>query len=132
MGTSADFIKSLYAAFQRGDVPAVLGAFDPQIEWLEAENMLYDGGNPYIGPMAVAGGVFQRVVSDVDNFAVLPQRYIDGGDVVVVEGRYQGAMKATGTALNAQFAHIWRLRDGKVVSFQQYTDTKQWAAAAGI
>ena len=26
---------------------------------------------------------------------------------------------------HAQFAHVWKLRGGKVVSFQQYTDTLQ-------
>ena len=69
------------------------------------------------------------MVSDVENFVVLPEHFIEGGDTVVVEGRYRGKMKATGTPVDAQFAHVWQLRDGKVVRFQQYTDTKQWADA---
>ena len=40
-------------------------------------------------------------------------------------------MKSTRKRVDAHFAHVWRLRDGKVIRFQQYTDTKQWAAAAG-
>jgi len=40
-------------------------------------------------------------------------------------------MKTTGKALDAQFTHVWQLRDGKVVRFQQSTDTKRWAEAAG-
>ena len=48
----------------------------------------------------------------------------------MVEGRYRGTMKATRRHFDAQFAHVWRVRNGKIVSFQQYTDTKQWAAAA--
>ena len=106
------------------------GSLDHQIQWREADNFLYADGNPYVGPQAVAEGVFQRIVSDVENFAVLPEHFIEGGDTVVVEGRYQGKMKATGTPVDAQFAHVWQLRDGKVVRFQQYTDTKQWATAA--
>ena len=131
MGKSGDIVKAIYDAFGKGDVPAVLGAFDPQIHWSEAENFLYADGNPYTGPQSVAEGVFQRIVSDVENFAVLPKRFVEGGDTVVVEGRYRGQMKATGTPVDAQFAHVWQLRDGKVVRFQQYTDTKQWAEAAG-
>ena len=130
MGKNSDIVKALYDAFGKGDVPAVLGAFDPQIQWREAENFLYPDG-PYAGPQAVAEGVFQRIVSDVENFAVLPEHFVEGGDTVVVEGRYRGKMKATGTPVDAQFAHVWQLRDGKVVRFQQYTDTKQWAEAAG-
>jgi uncharacterized protein len=104
---------------------------DPQIEWRGAENFPYADGNPYRGPQAVAEGVFGRIVSDVQSFAVLPERFIEGGDTVVVEGRYRGTMGTTGTPLDAQFAHIWQLRDGKIVRFQQYTDTKQWSDAAG-
>jgi hypothetical protein len=129
MRKNGDIVKALYDAFGKGDVPAVLGAFDPEIQWSEAENFLYADGNPYAGPQAVAEGVFQRIVSDVENFAVLPERFVEGGDTVVVEGRYRGTMKATGTPVDAQFAHVWQLRDGKVVRFQQYTDTKQWSEA---
>jgi ketosteroid isomerase-like protein len=128
---SNDVVKSIYAAFGRGDVPAVLGAFDPGIHWREAEGFLYADGNPYAGPQAVAEGVFMRLVTDVDNFGVFPENFVDGGDTVVVEGRYRGTMKKTGTKVDAQFAHVWQVRDGKVVRFQQYTDTRQWAKAAG-
>ena len=126
---NSDVVKAIYDAFGRGDVPAVLGAFDPQIQWSEAEGIYYADGNPYTGPQAVALGVFQRVVSDVAEFAVVPQRFIDGGDTIVVEGRYRGLMKATGTRIDAQFAHVWQLREGKVIRFQQYTDTRQWEDA---
>jgi ketosteroid isomerase-like protein len=131
MGKNIDIVKGIYAAFGKGDVPAVLGAFDPGIQWNEAENFLYADGNPYAGSQAVAEGVFQRVVSDVDGFALAPEHFIDGGDTIVVEGRYRGTMKSTSTRVDAQFAHVWRLRGGKVIRFQQYTDTKQWASAAG-
>lgn len=127
---SGERVKAVYDAFDKGDVSAVLGAFDPHIDWKEAENSLGAEGNPYRDPMAVAEGVFQRYESDVEDLAVVPEHFIEGGDTVVVEGRYRGKMKATGTPVDAQFAHIWQLRDGKVVRFQQYTDTKQWADAA--
>jgi hypothetical protein len=131
MDKNGDIVKALYDAFGRGDVPAVLGAFDPRIQWREAESFLYADGNPYEGPQAVAEGVFQRIVSDVESFAVLPERFIEAGDTIVAEGRYRGTLKRTGTLVDAQFAHVWQLRDGKVVRFQQYTDTKQWSDAAG-
>jgi ketosteroid isomerase-like protein len=129
MAKNADTVKAIYDAFGKGDVPAVLGAFDPHIHWQEAESFLYADRNPYVGPQAVAEGVFQRIVSDLGNFAVVPQHYVEGGDAVVVEGRYKGTAKATGAPIDAQFVHVWELHDGKVVRFQQYTDTLQWARA---
>ena len=132
MSKGVDVVKGIYEAFGKGDVVAVLGAFDASIDWREADNFLYADGNPYIGPQAVAQGVFQRVVTDVDGFNLAIENIIDGGDTVVAQGRYRGTMKKTGTPVDAQFAHVWHVRDGKVVRFQQYTDTKQWARAAGV
>lgn len=131
MGRIGDIVRGIYDAFGRGDVSSVLGALDAGIRWNEAENFLYADGNPYVGPQAVAEGVFQRIASDVEGFTVVSEHFVEGGDTVVVEGRYRGTMKATRTRVDAQFAHVWRLRDGKVVRFQQYTDTRQWAHAAG-
>ena len=131
MAQSVDIVKAVYEALSKGDVAGVLAAFDAQIQWREAEGYRYVEGNPYIGPKAVAEGVFQRVVSDVDGFAVVPERFIEAGDTVVVEGRYRGTMNATGTPIDAPFAHVWQLHGGKVVHFRQYTDTKQWSDATG-
>lgn len=131
MPTNAELIKSLYDAFAKGDVPTVLGLFDPQIEWNEADGVRYADRNPYRGPMAVAEGVFGRIISEVDQFAAVPAAFIDGGDRVVVEGRYKGTVKATGTMLDAQFAHVYTLSGGKIVRFRQYTDTAQWKEALG-
>lgn len=131
MGKNADTVKGIYDALARGDAAAVLGALDPDVEWREAESFLYADRNPYIGPEAVGEGVFQRITGAVEDLAVVPGNIIDGGDTVAVEGRYRGRMGATGTAVDAQFVHVWEFGDGKVVRFQQYTDTKQWAEAAG-
>lgn len=131
MGKSVEIVGGIYDALGKGDVPAILGALDPRIDWQEAEGFLYADGNPYVGPQAVAEGVFQRLVSNVDGFAVIPENIIDGGDTVVVEGRYKGTMNATGRPVDAQFAHVWEIAGDKVVRFQQYTDTAQWREAAG-
>ena len=131
MAQNGEIVKGLYKAFAGGDVAAVLGALDPGIQWREADGVLYADRNPYVGPQAVAEGVFMRLVSDVENFRVVPGNIIDGGDTVVAEGRYSGKIKATATPIDAQFAHVWEFRNGRVVRFQQYTDTRQWATAFG-
>jgi len=127
----SEIVKSLYDAFAKGDVPGVLGAFDSGIQWREADGFLYANGNPYVGPQAIVEGVFQRLAADVENFTVTPANIIDADQTIVVEGRYTGTIKATGARIDAQFAHVWGFRNGKIVRFQQYTDTKQWADATG-
>lgn len=129
MSQNGDVVRGLYEAFGRGDVPAVLSAFDGQIHWNEAEGFKYANHSPYVGPKAVAEGVFLPLVTTVEGFGAHPEQFIDCGDTVVVEGRYRGTMKATGIKVDAQFAHFWHLKAGKIVGFHQYTDTRQWAEA---
>ncbi|HVV33624.1 MAG TPA: nuclear transport factor 2 family protein [Vitreimonas sp.] len=129
--SSADVVRKLYAAFETGDVPAVLGLMAPDIVWNEAENFLYADRNPYKGPQAILEGVFMRIGGDFENFAVKPEEIIESGDTVVMFGRYTGTFKATGKAINLQASHVWRVKDGKVTQFQQYVDTLAAARAAG-
>ena len=128
---NVEVVKGIYQAFATGDVPAVVGAMSPDIEWNEAENFPYSDGNPYRGPDAILGGVFARLGSEWDGFAVEPREFIDGGDTVVMTGRYTGTCKATGRPINAQAAHFWTLDRGKVVQFQQLVDTLAVARATG-
>ncbi len=127
---NVDLIRGLYDAFAKGDVPAVLGGMDPGIEWNEAESFPYADRNPYIGPQAVLEGVFMRIMTDWEAFCVVTESVLDAGEVVVALGRYKGKHRTTGKDLDAQHAHIWWLRDGKVTRFQQYVDTAQ-ALAVG-
>ncbi len=52
---SVEFLRGLYAAFGRGDVPAVLDGFADDVEWNEAEGMPY--GGVYRGGDAVVQNV---------------------------------------------------------------------------
>lgn len=124
--SNVNALQDLYAAFGRGDMGVVLGAMDQNIEWREAENNPYQpGGEPWIGPDAIVNNLFVKLGTEWDGFTVHPKEFHDAGDTVVVEARYTGTYKATGKNLDAQATHIWRLRDGKVTSFQQYVDTAQ-------
>jgi ketosteroid isomerase-like protein len=124
---AVEMVKAAYAAFGRNDPSVLIGAMDPSIDWREAEGSPLADGNPYVGPQAVGERVFGRLMNALDNFTVTPDSFIDGGDEVVVIGRYRGTQKSGGAILDAPFCHVYRFRNGKVVAFQQYTDTAQWA-----
>ncbi|MCP3733029.1 nuclear transport factor 2 family protein [Sphingomonas sp. MG17] len=124
-------IQGLYDAFAAGDVAGVLGRMSPDIVWCEAENFPYADGNPYRGPEAIAAGVFARCGSEWDGFTVLPEELLDAGDRVVMLGRYAGTYLATGKAMNPQVVHLWTVRDGKAVAFEQRVDTLDVARATG-
>ena len=124
-------VRGMYEAFGRGDIPAVIAALDPRVEWWEAENFIYADGNPYVGPDAVLEGVFMRIGDEWEGFAVSPKEILDAGETVVGHGYYSGTYKRNGGRVRAQFAHLFTFRGGKVVKFQQYTDTAQFRQAVG-
>jgi ketosteroid isomerase-like protein len=124
-------VRGIYGAFAAGDVPGVVERMSPDIVWNEAESFPYADNNPYRGPEAILSGVFARLGTEWDGFAASPEEYLDAGDTVIVLGRYRGTYRATGGALDAQLAHVWRIEDGKAVRFQQYTDTLAAARAIG-
>ena len=128
---NVDLVRAIYDAFAAGDVPGVVARMSPDMVWNEAENFPYADGNPYCGPDAILGGVFARLGSEWEGFAAVPEEFLDAGETVVVLGRYRGTFKATGLAMDAQLAHVWRVADGKAVRFQQYTDTLQAARVTG-
>ena len=129
MNNSA-FVKGLYAAAARGEGGVLIAELHSAVEWKEAEGSPYAAANPYIGADAV-GALLGRIATDIVDFRLMPQTFTDGGDVVVVEGRYTGTGATTKKSLDAPFAHVWHLRDGKVMRFQQYTDTRQWTQVLG-
>ena len=124
-----EIIRRMYDSFEKGDVPAVLGQMDQHIEWKEADNFIYADANPYVGPQAVLEGVLMRFGSEWESFAVIPEEWLDAGNHVVVLGTYTGTHKETSREVRAQFAHVWGVKGDRVVRFQQYTDTKQFADA---
>lgn len=114
-------VQNAYAAFAKGDVPSVLGFLSPDVAWTEAEGFPYAG--TYNGPNAVLEGVFMRLATEWDSFTVVPEEFIDGGDAIVSLGTYSGTYKATGKSFQANYAHVWKLQDGKAIRFVQYVDT---------
>ena len=119
-------VEGLYRAFGAGDGATIAGLLDPGLVWIEAENGPYADRNPYNGPGAVFEGLFARIGAEYAGFVVTPVTYLVSGDRVVALGRYTGTNRATGEALDAQFAHVFTVSGGKVTRFQQYTDTAQW------
>lgn len=74
---------------------------------------------------AFAEGLFARLGRDWDFWSLAVEHVLDAGDNVVVLGRYQAKHSETGSDLDAQFAHVRWLEDGKIKRFQQYADTHQ-------
>ncbi|WP_158548408.1 nuclear transport factor 2 family protein [Parvularcula marina] len=122
-------VEMIYEGFAAGDMAMVLGTMSPDIVWNEAEGNPYSDKNPYEGPEAVLTGLFARLGGEWDGFSATPAEFVVDGDRVVVFGRYGGINLATGKPLDVPFVHSWTVEDGKIIAFQQYTDTLTHTAA---
>jgi uncharacterized protein len=122
-------IRRAYEAFNRGDIPAVLDAFDPRIEWVEPGGGRAPAGT-FHGAQSVADDVFATVPRNFDEFRAEPEQFIDAAEHVVVVGRFRGKAKG-GATFDAPFVHAFRMRNGKAVGFQHYVDVTRWATAWG-
>lgn len=99
MSNELDLARGVYRAFAAGDIPAVLA------------------------------DVFMKLGAEWEGFAAVPEEFVDAGETVVALGEYSGTCIATGKHFKAPFAHVWKFRDGKAVSFHQHTDTAMQLAA---
>jgi ketosteroid isomerase-like protein len=128
--TNGEIVKGIYDAFAAGDVPGVVGAMDPLINWTEADGFLY--GGTYIGPDAILENVLMKYGTEWDGFSAIAGLFVEDGNTVVAVGSYGGKYLKTGQSMDVPFAHVWTLRDGKIVRFVQHTDTLLMARMLGL
>jgi len=119
-------LKEAYAAFNRGDIPAILGRLSEKVEWI-APNVEPVAGT-YHGRDGAAQ-FFRKVKEIVEFSAFEPREYVAQGDRVIALGNYKGTAHATGKSYGCDWVMSFTFRDGKVTKFQEFTDTAAIAAA---
>ena len=131
MTTPIDIVHRFYDALGRGDVPAIFSVLDAHVEWTEAERFPYYSG-AWHGPQAVLDNLLVPIARDWEGFSATADDFIAQGDRVVALGQYFGTNKGTGRSIAVAFAHVWTVRDGKIISFVQHTDTAKVLEAVAI
>lgn len=123
-------VDGLYQSFAQGNIPNALATMNAGIVWNEAESFPYADKNPYIGPDAVLNGVFARIGEEWEYWNLTDiQLHEMSNNMVLTTLRYKAKHKKTGKIIDSQTAHLFTLKDGKIVAFQQFTDTKQASEA---
>jgi ketosteroid isomerase-like protein len=132
INTIAD-IETLYARLGERDYEAVMSYLADDIVWIVADNSPLADRSPYHGIVAVRSGVFERLTASFDKLVFDADEIFDcsGGERVVALGYYYFRFHGQTEDRKAQVAHVWTMRDGRAVKFQQYLDTLQVARDAG-
>ena len=121
MKSNLDIVKAHYAASDRLDTAAMMADVSPEVRWTEMAGFPCAG--TWIGPQQVIDKVFAVLGSTWNGYRFELESLVDGGDRIVGVGTYRGTYPATGKSMSARVAHVWQLKGGKIVAFEQFTDT---------
>jgi len=132
VNTIAD-IETLYALLGERDYEAVMSYLTDDIVWIVADNSPFADRSPYHGIAEVRSGIFDRLAAGFDKLVFDADEIFEcgGGERVVALGYYYFRFHGQVVERKAQVAHVWTIRDGRAVKFQQYLDTLQVARDSG-
>ena len=118
---SKELIKEFYTAFKNQDMQIIEKICSKSIEWNVLKGM--PNGGKYVGLKAIFEDYFPSMLSNFEEFHVVPEEYIESGVHVVVIGKYQGISKI-GKNFEVPFSHIYLIQENKIKELRQLTDTK--------
>jgi uncharacterized protein len=122
-------VKSLYAAFGKGDIPTIIGAMTADATW-EATGRPSDF--PTYGMFKGPAGVqefFAGVGGNLTFSEFSPKEFYATGEKVFVLGHYAYTVKKTGKSAASNWVHIFTIANGKVKAFCEFSDTARGAEA---
>ena len=133
MSSALETVQQIYAAFGRGDIPAILGAIDDDVKW-EAwqNNTAQAAGVPWLkgGTGKSAVTEFFGVVGQMkfNDFRVLSMMASDSQVAVEV---VLDATLPSGRRVQDEELHLWTMNSaGRVTRMRHYLDTAKHIAAA--
>jgi ketosteroid isomerase-like protein len=123
-------VQEIYAAFGKGDVPAILDHLADSVEWE------YGAGTaeiPWLKKRHGRAGAaeFFASLSALEIHTFIPKRFLEGPDLVVVLLELEASVKSTGKRIvEEDEVHIWYFDDkNRVTRFRHRVDTQQHLAA---
>lgn len=127
MTSNLELIRRTYEGSSEENGRHLMAVLHPQVEWTEAEGFPYAG--TYVGVDALMAGVFSRLAGEWIDYRAQVHTYLADGDRVAAFGLYSGTYKATGKSMQAAFAHLYEIQEGKILRMTQYVDTVMVARA---
>ncbi|MFL6238477.1 MAG: nuclear transport factor 2 family protein [Actinomycetes bacterium] len=119
MGENAAVINNAYAAFGRGDIPAVIDLVDDKVDWSSPATL------PQGGHFEGKGGVgqfFQGLGAAWDSLSLNVESVSDAGSDLVIGLVHLDGKRKDGSASGYGATHVFTVRDGKIARFREYTD----------
>jgi uncharacterized protein len=120
-------IREMYTAFGRGDVPAILAKLVDDVEWVSHLDPVVPWAGDFSGKERVAK-FFETLFHSVDVEAFEPIEWATTEDTVISVGEFACRVRSTGKRARVRWVFLWKFRDTKVCSFEQFCDPALAAA----
>jgi ketosteroid isomerase-like protein len=114
-------VQQAYAAFGRGDIPGLLALMDSAVSWITPGPSDLPTAGKRRGHAGV-GEFFQTLTGLVDIVRFEPKEFVAQGDRVIVVGDETARVKATGNNAEFRWVHMFDVRDGRIVAFEEFGD----------
>ena len=122
MESNLEVIHELYRSFKEKDYESFKKICDQNIIWSQSPG--FPKGNSYKGAEEVVENVFKAFDDSWKEWTFTINKYHEAGDTIIVTGQYEGKHKITGKRFVSEAVHVYEVKDEKIVSFQQYADSK--------
>ena len=122
-----DVVRTVYAAFDRGDVEAILAQLDPEVSWRTPGAPDLPSGGLRHGIPAVRE-FFPLLLNTFDVAEFQPQDFLAAGDKVVVLGTSREGPKGSGRLVDFRWVHVFTFRNGRIVAFEEPADVSELVA----
>ena len=127
--TPLDAVRSYYQSLAPGRRADLMDLLDPHVV-LEVPEGFPGGGGTYTGLKAYLEDFLYNFYGTFD-LQTAPSEYLNAGETIVALGRHRGHALPTGVMIDTPFAHVWTVRDGRLVRGRMFTDTAALCIAAG-
>ena len=124
---NVEAVTKIYEAFGRGDIPYIIDQLSEDVRWVSHFEPEVPWAGDYSGKEEVPR-LFAAIADSVDVTSFTPAEFVAQGDVVVSLGEFGCRVKATGKSALTRWVFIWKLRQGKVVDYEQFHDPTLSAA----
>ncbi|HWX74205.1 MAG TPA: nuclear transport factor 2 family protein [Solirubrobacteraceae bacterium] len=124
-----DVVKRAVAAFNAADVDAFTALATTDFEWFPS--MIPIENETFVG----ADGIrryFDRLASAWEHFRVLPDRFLERADCVLVIARLEGRGRTSGATVDAPLGMAFDLREGLICRVRGYLDHGEALEATGL
>ena len=129
LAAQTEVLREAYAALNRNDIPAMVEAFDPQIEWTEPAD--YPAGGTFHGRAEVMAHLSQARSSWAEG-SCEPERFIVAGDKTIVFAYVRVRLKHETEWREGGIADVYTFRNGEAIEMRHFPDRQQaleWAGA---